>query len=112
MDTPTPFKPLTKEDVAEVFRVTPRTVENWVGQGLMPAPINVGNRVFWHPDVFWGWLNELLRVSADRPARERVAESMASVPKSRLVADAARDQLRSRNLKRLADLEVTDEQPS
>jgi hypothetical protein len=112
MDSIPPFKPLTKEDIAEVFRVTPRTIENWVEQGDMPAPVRIGNRVFWHPDVFYGWLHELLRVSSALPAPERPAIAVNAVPKRRSTTDTARGQLRSQNVKRLATLGGSRTQPS
>lgn len=33
----------TKREIAERFRVTPRTVENWVDRGLLAAPIKLGS---------------------------------------------------------------------
>ena len=51
-----PFRPLKKEDVADVLGVSVRTVENWVDDGLLIAPKKLGNRVSWHPTAFYGWL--------------------------------------------------------
>ena len=55
------FKPLKKADIATTLGVTPRTVENWVSAGLIPAPTDLGGRVFWHPEMFYTWLDEYLR---------------------------------------------------
>lgn len=60
----TPFVPMTKECVAEVLGVSIRTVENLVKSERMPAPGYIGGRVLWHPDVFYGWLDQALRASA------------------------------------------------
>lgn len=46
------FKPLTKEHIADVLGVSLRTIENWVGDGTLPAPKKLGNRVYWHPNAF------------------------------------------------------------
>ena len=32
----------TKRDIAERFRVTPRTVENWIQRGLLAQPVKLG----------------------------------------------------------------------
>ena len=51
------FKPLTKEHIADVPGISFRTIENWVGDGTLPAPKKLGNRVYWHPNAFYtlGW---------------------------------------------------------
>lgn len=59
------FKPLTKDDIADVLGVSLRTIENWVNDGTVPAPKRLGNRVYWHPIVFYGWLEQRLTVGDD-----------------------------------------------
>jgi predicted DNA-binding transcriptional regulator AlpA len=54
------FKPLSKEDLAEVLGVSTRTVENWVNDGVLPPPTKLGNRVYWHPVNFYDWLGNRL----------------------------------------------------
>lgn len=56
-----PFVPLTKEAVAAVLDCTTRTIENMVNSGELPAPVRIAGRVFWHPEVFYTWLDSLLR---------------------------------------------------
>lgn len=56
-----PFVPMTKEDVAAVLMCTPRTIENLVKSGGIPTPTLLAGRVFWHPDVFYSWLDSSLR---------------------------------------------------
>ena len=34
----------TKREVAERFRVTPRTVENWIARGMLAQPVKLGAR--------------------------------------------------------------------
>ncbi len=55
------FTPLTKTDIATILQVTPRTIENFVNQGILPPPRAIGGRVFWHPDIFYTWLDSTLR---------------------------------------------------
>ena len=57
----TPFVPMSKEDVAAVLMCTPRTVENLVKSGRIPTPTLLAGRIFWHPDVFYSWLDGELR---------------------------------------------------
>lgn len=56
-----PFVPLTKEAVAAILDCTTRTIENMVNSGELPAPVRIAGRVFWHPEVFYIWLDGLLR---------------------------------------------------
>ena len=44
MTTANAFKPLSKEDLADVLGVSIRTIENWVNEGILPAPTKLGNR--------------------------------------------------------------------
>lgn len=61
MTHPAAFKPLSKNDVAEILGVSVRTIENHISAGLLPAPASIGNRRYWHPDVFYTWLGKCLR---------------------------------------------------
>ncbi len=54
------FQPLTKEDVAKILGISARCIENWVNNGTLIAPAKLGNRVYWHPDVFFKWLGDHL----------------------------------------------------
>lgn len=73
------FKPMTKDDVAEVLGLSLRTVENWVNEGTLPPPKKLGNRVYWHPHVFYSWLERSL--AADAATDEMVPQSCALPPK-------------------------------
>ncbi|AIV90847.1 helix-turn-helix transcriptional regulator [Burkholderia pseudomallei] len=68
------FTPLTKQAVADVLGISVRSVENWINDGTLPAPVKLGNRVYWHPEVFFGWLSRRLL----EPAAEEVAEVMSA----------------------------------
>ncbi len=69
------FKPMTKDDVAEVLGLSLRTVENWVNEGTLPFPKKLGNRVYWHPQVFYSWLER--RLTTDDATDEMVPPSGA-----------------------------------
>jgi len=56
-----PFRPITKEQAAEILGASVRTIENYVSDNLMPAPVAIGRRVYWHPDIFYSWLDGHLR---------------------------------------------------
>lgn len=56
----TPFVPVLKTDAAEILRVHPRTIDNYIAQGLLPKPKQFGSREMWHPDVFYGHLSTAL----------------------------------------------------
>lgn len=56
-----PFVPMTKEAVAAVLECTTRTIDNMVSSGELPKPIRIAGRAFWHPKVFYTWLDSLLR---------------------------------------------------
>lgn len=99
------FKPMTKDDVAEVLGLSLRTVENWVNDGTFPLPKKLGNRVYWHPDVFYSWLERCLTTdeTTNETAPQRGAPSINGehgrkpkasnkAPKTELEKLRARDQ--------------------
>lgn len=55
-----PFVPVLKTDEAEILPVHPRTIDNYIAQGLLPKPKQFGSREMWHPDVFYGHLSTAL----------------------------------------------------
>jgi predicted DNA-binding transcriptional regulator AlpA len=77
MTTANAFKPLSKEDLADVLGVSIRTIENWVNEGILPSPTKLGNRVYWHPNAFYAWLDR--RLSAE-PAMAEAAHDMVAEP--------------------------------
>lgn len=100
MTSPSAYRPLDMEDVADVFRVTTRTIENWVQQGVLPTPAKIGNRVFWCPDAFNAWLRERLKEPKDLQA-----ESTHDQPQKRSGGkDVELRQLRGRTDKRITKI--------
>jgi hypothetical protein len=61
------FEPITKERAAAILGVSIRTIENHVRDKVMPAPVPLGGRVFWHPDIFFQWLHDALRSKSVTP---------------------------------------------
>ena len=59
-----PYQPITKEDAATILSVSKRTIDNWLADGTIVEPSNIGRRVYWHPDIFYSWLNERLGVTS------------------------------------------------
>lgn len=59
-----PFKPLSRHDVAAILGVSVRTVENWRKEGRIAKSVEIGGRVYWHPEAFYAGLNASLRGNA------------------------------------------------
>ncbi len=94
------FTPLTKEDVADVLGVSLRTIENWVASEVFPAPASIGGRVFWHPDVFYSWLDHRLR-SGTRDAGSGAPRTAPASQTKNPPRSSERDRIRSQNLRRV-----------
>ncbi len=55
------FKPLSRHDVAAILGVSVRTIENWRREKRIPPSVEIGGRVYWHPEVFYAGLDATLR---------------------------------------------------
>ena len=97
--TTSAFTPLNKQAVADSLGISIRSVENWINDGILPAPAKLGNRVYWHPDVYYAWLSHRLKVAptaeplsvpADAPEPVRSAPSSADKTAARLRARTER----------------------
>jgi predicted DNA-binding transcriptional regulator AlpA len=64
------YTPITKESAALILSVSQRTIDNWIANCTMPQPVQIGlgRRVYWHPDEFYGWLNQYLKRTYQDPA--------------------------------------------
>jgi len=82
-----PFKPMTKEDVARALQCSVRNIEKLIQSGGMPGPGRVAGRSFWHPNIFYEWLDAVLRqtamssIDASESAREKTSDDISSRPK-------------------------------
>jgi hypothetical protein len=73
-----PFRPMTKADVAEVLGVCTKTVEAWERARIIPPGQRLGAFVFWHPHVFYAWLDK--RLKGQEPTHDAVAVPAAVPP--------------------------------
>lgn len=101
------FRPLTRENVAEVLGISVRTVENWVSDGILIAPGRLGQRVYWHPRHFYAWLDRAL-AGADGDPPASVSTSAEGKPEPRRTdasdaSKAARSESRDRGTLRARD---------
>ncbi len=95
------FKPLSRNDVASIQGVSVRTVENWRREKRIPPSVEIGGRVYWHPDVFYAGLDATLRGTGaktddstpafNKPARSanRATASSGALDKSKKRSAAA-----------------------
>lgn len=50
------FTLVTKDDAARIFRVSTKSIDNYIKAGLLPAPVPFGGRHYWHPEIFDNFL--------------------------------------------------------
>ena len=111
MTTSSAFTPLTKQAVAGSLGLSIRSVENWINDGTLPTPAKLGNRVYWHPEVYYEWLSRRLQEaepSADyAPATAKPQPAPVSTPARRQVktSDNAAARLRASTDRKLARLQ-------
>lgn len=99
------FQPMTKEDIAKVFDVCTRTLDNWINDGSLLPPKKLGNKVYWHPNTFYSWLerrltagdatNEIVPIGGALPMNEeygRKSKSDVKPAKAEVEKWRARDQ--------------------
>lgn len=85
-----PFKPITREEAAEILSVSLTTLDELVKAGALPAPRALGGqrRLYWHPAVFYSYLERALTTgepeapcdARSRPQPPAHAPSTRSVP--------------------------------
>lgn len=80
------FKPMSRDDVAAVLGVSLRTIDNWIGDGSLPAPAKLGNRSYWHPVAFYGWLDR--RLMGDAMSIEAAATAQQATASVQVEASA------------------------
>ena len=61
------FQPLSKSDVAEILGISIKCLDNWVNSGILLPPAKLGNKVYWHPDAFYEWLDAVFRQQHAEP---------------------------------------------
>lgn len=46
---------ITAQELAKRYRVTTKTVSNWVKQGKIPTPLRIGHSLRWNIDDLTAW---------------------------------------------------------
>ena len=103
-----PFKAVTREIGANELSVSLSTLDSMIASGALSAPIAIpgSRRKYWHPDVFYAELEQLLRPSAT-PAAQRETEPPSQSGKSTKKASSQNHPAhgaRARDAARLAKL--------
>lgn len=62
------FRLLTKKDVAAVYSISIRCLENWIHEKKVPAPVYVGSKPYWHPERFFAHVSATTAGEAPLPA--------------------------------------------
>ena len=105
MTTSSAFTPLTKQAVADSLGISIRSVENWINDGTLPAPARLGNRVYWHPDVFFVWLSQRLKAESALEPQTQPTDIPEPVRRAPACADKTVSGLRVSTERRLARLQ-------
>ena len=77
----TEYRPVTKERAAEILTVSKRTIDTFIADGTLPPPTPIGRRVYWHPTLFFNWLDERLGVVV--AAEQSTTPAQATRPRGR-----------------------------
>jgi predicted DNA-binding transcriptional regulator AlpA len=117
------FEMLTKEDIATILKISLRTVENWVADGLLPPPATIGSIRRWHSGEFYAFMERtyfprnstqpMSAGAASRDALETDGVAETPVPVEKTVAanrGAARRSKQSQQpaVNRMASRSATD----
>lgn len=109
MNAVSPFKPLTIGDVADILGVTVRTVENHIDEQGLPRPAKIGKIRYWHPDIFYAWLDGVLRkgdaTPADAEPRQATESGGARQARGAVLVDALPRQKPLRGTAKLSAVE-------
>jgi excisionase family DNA binding protein len=66
-------KYLTKKEVAEVLRVSVRTITDYMSKGLLPAPKRLGRILLWDEDELIGAVSSINAGREGAPASSRAS---------------------------------------
>lgn len=77
MFQPMDFRLVTRADVAQIFGVCVKTVDNYIEQGLIPKPVSFASKEYWHPDDIRAFIDDTFRRGATKShsVRSSAAES-------------------------------------
>ncbi len=74
------LKLLTKADAADIFGVCTKTIDNYVREGLLPAPVAFASREYWHPTVFQSFLDQRFGLPGPQASPQLDAVGGAEAP--------------------------------
>jgi len=105
----TPFTPITREQAASILSVSLSTLDAMIAAESIPEPraLPGGRRKYWHPDIFYAWLDQQLRGDGrtvedskpDAPMRNSPSKNRSPAVSNGIAASArARDASRLRQL--------------
>lgn len=66
---------MTRADVAQMFGVCVKTVDNYIKEGLLPQPVQFASREYWHPDDMRSFMDATFKRSSPAPLPNAAAQS-------------------------------------
>jgi len=108
-----PFKLISRQEALAITGLPESTMALLIKRGQMPAPQPLnsgGRRKFWHPDVFYGWLErQLPDTSAPAAtATSSTLESSLRTPRRRRTGSGVAPDAQTRHARRIAELNRID----
>ena len=61
------FRLVTRADVAHMFGVCIKTVDNYIKEGLLPQPVQFASREYWHPDDIRSFMDATFKRTSSQP---------------------------------------------
>lgn len=61
------FRLVTRADVAQMFGVCVKTVDNYIKEGLLPQPVQFASREYWHPDDIRSFMDATFKRTSSQP---------------------------------------------
>lgn len=61
------FRLVTRADVAQMFGVCVKTVDNYIKDGLLPQPVQFASREYWHPDDIRSFMDATFKRTSSQP---------------------------------------------
>jgi|GEM_PF-2263424 hypothetical protein len=69
------FRLVTRADVAQMFGVCVKTVDNYIKEGLLPQPVQFASREYWHPDDMRSFMDATFKRSSPAPLPNAAAQA-------------------------------------
>jgi predicted DNA-binding transcriptional regulator AlpA len=110
-----PFKPITREEAADILKISLSTLDNMIASGAIPVPVSINGsrRKYWHPDILYSWLDRELRrdtSKTDVPPETHSRDTPRKPPGRKATPPMGiADRARIRNAARIAQLNVDGE---